>query len=190
MAVIMDGLRFRRLRGVTARAFLIGLAGLFVAGGLAATPVDFNLEVQPLLSRSCYPCHGPDEESRKAELRLDLAGEAWRERGGTWPIKPGFPGESEVLSRITTDDRADVMPPPKAGEPLATEEIELIRRWIEEGAEYAEHWAWTKPKRPLVPRVDGSNWPRNEIDHFVLARQKARGLSRPVKRMVTRWRGG
>ena len=127
-----------------------------------------------MLSSRCFPCHGPDEEARKAKLRLDLASEAQRERDGLWPIKPGLPDKSEVMARITAVDAVDVMPPAKAGERLSEAEIELIRRWIGEGAHYAEHWAWKRPERPEVPVVQRLSWPRNEIDYFVLARQEER----------------
>jgi hypothetical protein len=162
---------------VRAGAFL--LAGMPVLGGLAATAeptIDFNAQIRPLLSSRCYPCHGPDEEARKAKLRLDLVEESVRERDGIWPIKPGRPDESEVMARIQAEDRADLMPPPKAGERLSESEVDLIRRWILEGAEYSEHWAWKKPARPVVPAVQDSSWPINEIDRFILARQEAMGL--------------
>ena len=140
-------------------------------------PVDFNTEVRPLLSSRCFPCHGPDEESRKGKLRLDLSSEALRERAGIWPIKPGAPAESEVLVRITTPEAMDVMPPSKAGDRLTARRSKLLRRWIAEGAVYAEHWAWTKPERPAVPVVGASTWPRNALDRFVLARQTERNLA-------------
>ncbi len=142
----------------------------------AESPIDYNARIRPLLSSHCFPCHGSDEGARKAKLRLDLAAEATRERDGIWPIKPGAPGESEVVSRITATDPADVMPPRKAGVGLSREEIKLVRQWIAEGAPYAEHWAWKSPRRPVVPSVRGSAWPRNEIDHFILARLQERDL--------------
>ncbi|MCL4180472.1 MAG: DUF1553 domain-containing protein [Verrucomicrobia bacterium] len=158
--------------------------GALVVSGLAAVAegaIDFNTQIRPLLSSRCYSCHGPDEESRKAGLRIDLAGEARREREGVWPIKPGRPDESEVVVRIVTKEAADVMPPPKAGGRLAEAEVELIRRWVAEGAPYAEHWAWRKPERPVVPAVRQAAWPRNEIDNFILAGQEARGLAPSVQ---------
>ena len=174
----MDARLFWRwCRGIS-RTWLIGLGGV-VCGGIesGAAPVDFNTEVRPLLSSRCFPCHGPDEASRKGKLRLDLSSEARRERAGLWPIQPGAPEESEVWVRITTPEATDVMPPAKAGDRLSAEEIELLRRWIAEGAVYAEHWAWTKPERPAVPVVGESTWPRNALDHFVLARQTERNLA-------------
>lgn len=143
-----------------------------------ATPVaadgemlSYNRDIRPILSDRCFACHGPDANTREAELRLDTAEGAYAalDPEGKWhQIKPGAPETSEVFYRITTDDEDDMMPPPEAKLPRMTEEeVAKIERWIREGAKYEEHWAFTKIERPAVP---ASIWPdqaRNEIDHFI-----------------------
>jgi hypothetical protein len=132
--------------------------------------VDFNHQIRPLLSSQCFTCHGPDEGSRKARLRLDVRDDAIRDRGGIHAILPGDADNSEVLLRVLSTDPREVMPPPKHGRPLSPDESDLLRRWIDEGAVYAEHWAWARPQRPHSPAVSRPDWPRNAVDQFVLAR--------------------
>jgi hypothetical protein len=167
-----------------------------------AERVDFNYHIRPIISSKCYSCHGQDEASRKAKLRLDIREEALKERDGIRAIVPGNLEESELVLRILSHDRDEVMPPPKEGEPLTKEEIELVKRWVAQGAEYKEHWAWSKPERPPVPatpavpegidspestepnRASTSRainpvlraWARTPIDSFILERQLRAGL--------------
>jgi hypothetical protein len=108
--------------------------------------VDFNRDVRPVISEKCYHCHGPDDKARKAKLRLDLRAEAVKEREGKLPIKPGDADHSDVMDRITTKETDDIMPPPKEGHAMTQRDIEIIRKWINQGAPYAEHWAFAKPK--------------------------------------------
>ncbi len=152
------------------------VAGLAAEAARAGTPVDFNQQIRPLLSKRCFACHGPDEEHREGGLRLDRrsAAIAPAESGET-AVTPGQPEASELLARISTHD-ADLRMPPE-GEPLSAAEIEQIKTWISQGAEYAEHWAFVGPVRPKLPAVSNSEWPRNAIDHFVLARLDAEHLS-------------
>src|SRR3954465_2100541 len=96
--------------------------------------VDFNYAIRPILSGKCYACHGPDEAARKAKLRLDVRDDALKERDGTRAIVPGDAKESELVLRIKSHDKEEVMPPPKEGEPLTAREIELLTRWVQEGA--------------------------------------------------------
>lgn len=161
--------------GAWLAASLIGV-GVVLPAVAEPVPVDFNEHVRPILSRHCLACHGPDEGSRQAELRLDVREEAIRDRWGVQAIRPGDPDGSEILLRILSDDPRDVMPPPKHGQPLAPREVEVLRGWIEAGAPYAEHWAWTAPTRPALPAVLRSEWPINPVDHFVLARLEAEGI--------------
>jgi hypothetical protein len=136
--------------------------------------VVFGRDVRPILSQSCFPCHGPDEGARKAHLRLDIAEEATRARDGLTPIVPGDPEASEVWRRVSADDPEDVMPPPKAHRELTTAMKATLRTWIEQGAPYAEHWAFVAPVRPLVPAaLPGTN----PIDAFVRARLAKEGLA-------------
>ena len=119
--------------------------------GDVARRVDFNRQIRPILSETCYQCHGPDQNKRKAELRLDLREGLFRSADGTTIVVPGKPDESELLSRITSDDPELRMPPPKHGARLKPEQIELIKRWVAEGAEWKGHWAYLPPSRPRAP---------------------------------------
>lgn len=115
--------------------------------------VDFNRDVKPFYSERCYHCHGPDEKARKAKLRLDLRDDAVRARDGTFPVNPKHPDASEVMKRITATDPDEVMPPPKDGKPLTAREIEIMKKWIVQGAPYAEHWAFVKPVKAALPQI-------------------------------------
>ncbi len=141
-----------------------------------AEPPSFNADVRPLLAAKCFACHGPDEESREADLRLDLREQAV-ESGAITPQKPE---DSELVSRIESDDEFLQMPPPDSGKSLTAEERDILRRWIASGAKYEQHWAFVPPTRPDVPTIDDSEsrgWSRNAIDRFVLKRMRAKGLS-------------
>ena len=140
--------------------------------------VSFNDEIRPLLSNSCYRCHGPDEEDRKAKLRLDTREGATKDHEGFTAISPGKIEDSELIYRIVTDDEDEMMPPPGKGERFTKEQIELFKRWIEEGAEYEVHWSYAKPVRPEVPQVDETMMKvRNPVDSFILSRLSKEGLS-------------
>lgn len=132
--------------------------------------VDFSRDIRPILADNCYACHGPDAQERKAGLRLDVREGALADLGGYHAIVPGDPAKSEVIARITTADADDLMPPPKTGKQLTTAQVDLLKRWIAEGAEWQPHWSFIKPERPPLPEVKASRWPRNPIDHFILAR--------------------
>jgi mono/diheme cytochrome c family protein len=138
--------------------------------------VDFNRDIRPILANTCFLCHGPDPKNRKADLRLDVREVAVADLGGHAAIVPGKPEKSELLKRITSSDRDEVMPPPKTGKKLTKEQIGLLRKWIELGAPYAKHWSFVKPERAAPPPVRDSAWPRNEIDRFILARLEKEGL--------------
>ncbi|TWU16168.1 Planctomycete cytochrome C [Allorhodopirellula heiligendammensis] len=131
--------------------------------------VDFNREVRTVLSDKCFLCHGPDEETREAGLRLDDRDEAIDFAA----IVPGSPEESELIARITSDDPDLVMPPPSTGKSVSAAEAATLRRWIAQDAPYDAHWAFVVPRRPDLPQVKHTQWPRNEIDYFVLARLEA-----------------
>src|SRR6266498_3968191 len=146
------------------------LAVCSIGGALAASakkqpatePVDFSSQIRPLISSKCFSCHGPDESSRKAKLRLDLRDEAIKDHKGTRAIVPG--------------DADDIMPPPKTGRTLSAAEIDLFKRWIQQGAPYSPHWAFVKPERAALPPVKMKSWPRNAIDYFILAKLEKNGL--------------
>ena len=132
-------------------------------------PVDFNRQIRPILSDSCFRCHGPDEGSREARLRLDVRDAALQPaKSGAVAIVPGDPARSELLLRIT--DEHDAMPPAETGKKLTPAEVALLRQWIAEGAPYAPHWAFVPPVALMPPPPRVSGWARNEIDRFVLAK--------------------
>lgn len=142
----------------------------------AAEPVDFNRDVRPILSK-CFSCHGPDGSKRATRMRLDQRDAALRPlASGNAAIVPGAPEKSELFLRVTATDEAERMPPRETGIRLTPEQIAVLRRWIVEGAVYAEHWAFVKPARPALPPVHDRNWPRNGLDVFVLARMEQAGL--------------
>lgn len=141
--------------------------------GCAATSVaqvDFEREIRPILTDNCYACHGPDEKTREAGLRLDV------EEGAAGVLVRGKSSESELIARISSSDLDARMPPPDSKRALTPTQVELLKRWVDEGAGWAEHWAFRGPNRPPIPAVDALDWSRNEIDRFVLARLKREGL--------------
>lgn len=154
-------------------------------------PVDFRGQVRPLLSDRCFSCHGPDEETRRADLRLDTRDGAFEDLGGYAAVVPGHPETSAIIARITAEDPRDRMPPRSSVKGLSAAEVELLRRWIEEGAEWKDHWAYESLRRPEVPEVPQlSEAPQarglpelegspevSSIDRFILARLAAEGLA-------------
>jgi hypothetical protein len=154
-----------------------GVAACIVATVGHAASVDFNRDVKPILAENCFSCHGPDESSRQANLRLDLAATAMSEtESGAQAIVPKNPNASEVIARIETSDEASRMPPVDSHKLLTQEQKQILRTWIEQGADYAEHWSFVKPRRAAPPEVSDASWPRYELDRFVLARLDAEGL--------------
>jgi hypothetical protein len=160
--------------------WLVALSlGLGVAGpGRAAAPVDFSRDVRPILSKNCFACHGPDAGGRASKLRLDRRDSATaKNKKGNAAIVPGAPAKSELVRRITSSDDDFRMPPPESKNTLTPVQIATLTRWVAEGAAYAEHWAFVKPRRPALPAVKNRDWLRNEIDAFVLARLEKNGLT-------------
>jgi len=139
--------------------------------------VDFNRDVRPLLADYCYQCHGPDQAKRKGGLRLDQSeGARARLDSGHHAIVPGKPTDSRLLAVVTSTDAEEQMPPAKTGKRLNPAQVELLTRWIREGAEWKAHWAYITPEKPAAPEVRNPDWPRNAIDHFLLARIEKEGL--------------
>ena len=134
--------------------------------------VRFNRDVRPILAEKCFHCHGPDAHARQADLRLDLPQNALAPREGFRIITPGEPDASDLYNRITATADAVHMPPPDQDRQLTPAEIDVLKRWIEQGAEYQPHWALIPPVRPPVPRIGEDSLPRNAIDNFILARLK------------------
>ena len=139
-------------------------------------PVDFNRDIRPILSDTCFACHGPEEDGRQGNLRLDTKEGVFADRGGYRIIAPGNSAASRLYQRINAADKAARMPPPWSGRTLAPKQIELIRQWIDQGAKWQSHWAFDPPKHPAVPEVQDKAWLRNPIDNFTLSRLGAEGL--------------
>ncbi len=140
--------------------------------------IEFNRDVRTILSDNCFACHGPDENKRKAKLRFDIKDEAFKPaKSGDYAIVPGDLKKSQLIARITAKDEDDLMPPPKTGKKLTQAQIDLLKRWIAEGASWQTHWAYEAPKRPALPAVKEKKWPKNEIDYFVLAKLEREKLN-------------
>jgi mono/diheme cytochrome c family protein len=137
----------------------------------AASPVDFNRDIRPILSQNCFACHGPDAEHREAGLRLDQRDAALKPAdSGAAAIVPGHADASELLRRVASNDRDARMPPADSAAALQPRQISLLKQWIAEGANYAQHWSLEKPHTISRPDVKNRVWPKNPIDEFILAR--------------------
>ena len=139
--------------------------------------VLFAQQIRPILSSKCFNCHGPDEASREADLRLDTREGAFADLGDYQILVAGKPEASELYRRIATDDPDERMPPVDSEHELSAEEIALFKAWIEQGASWDRHWSFVTPTRPELPEVDGPKRTQTPIDHFILARIRKQGLS-------------
>lgn len=147
------------------------LAILLPQIALAEEQLDFARDIRPILSNHCFACHGPDEQHREAELRLDTREGALGARDAGAAFVAGKLDESEAWRRMTSDDPDQKMPPVEGGKPLAPHQIDLLRRWIEQGAVWSEHWSFVAPARPAVPTIENPpSHIANPIDAFILAR--------------------
>ncbi len=154
------------------------LLSVAVVPALAAAQVDFNRDVRPILSDTCFTCHGPDEAKVKSKLRLDVRDLTLKPaKSGAIAIVPGKPDESELIKRILTTDADDVMPPTKLHKNLTAAQKETLRTWIAQGAKYEGHWAFTAPIRAPVPAASGSTWARSPVDAFIAQRLTTERLS-------------
>ena len=151
-------------------AFSVSVVLLMASEGRPQT-INFNRDVRPVLARNCFPCHGPDDKKRQAELRLDRRTDAVKARA----INPNDFTTSELLKRIDSADPEVRMPPPAAGR-LSESQRALLRKWVLDGARYEKHWAFIRPTRPKLPAVRDQSWSRNPIDRFVLARLERESL--------------
>jgi hypothetical protein len=142
-------------------------------------PIDYTYDVKPILSDRCFACHGPDANHQKADLRLDVQEVAYKKEteSGLKAIKPGKPGSSELVHRILSQDPEVVMPTPESHLSLTAREKAILIRWVEEGAEYKPHWAFTKVSKPALPHVKNEKWVKNGIDHFILKKLEEKGIS-------------
>ncbi len=153
-------------------ALLFFFCSLSEPGWTAEKPVNFRKEIQPIFAAHCLKCHGPDVETQEGGLRLDDRASAISELdSGDHAIIPEKPNQSMLLERVMSDDTSEVMPPPESGKKLSEKEINALRRWIKEGANYSRHWAFVKPERvPLPTQVSKPEWIKNGIDNIVLNR--------------------
>ncbi len=147
----------------------------------AAIPdsISYNFDIRPILSDKCFKCHGPDANKRQVGLRLDIAEEAYKvlDENPSWhAIVPDKPELSQVFLRISSQDTALQMPPANSKLTLASREITLIKKWIEQGAKYERHWSFIAPEDRGLLHVENKEWPKNEIDYFILHQQEQHGL--------------
>ena len=150
---------------------------LVIASGdlVWADLLNFNRDIRPILSAKCFACHGPDSKERAAKFRVDTKEGAFADLGGYAAIVPGKPEESELVTRITSTDTDELMPPPEQKNPLTANETGLLKRWIAEGAPFSGHWAFEPVRRPKPPEVETPG--PNVIDRFIAAGLKREGLS-------------
>ena len=151
-----------------------------LAGGEA---VDFSRDVRPLLNEHCTACHGGVKQAGGVSF---VTSEAVLPPDG-WVVEPGDPDASVLIERVTSEDPDVVMPPPEEGRPLSDEEVDLLRRWIEQGAEWEKHWSFVPPERPDPPAVADGDWPRSGLDRFVLARLDEEGITPSREADADRW---
>lgn len=158
---------------------LVGLVcGSFLKPSVAVAkePVDFNRDIRPIFSEHCFQCHGPDQNTREAELRLDEKTDLYANRDGHRLVTPGDPAKSELISRINATDPSEQMPPADSGAKLTAKQKDLIKRWVVEGAKWKGHWSYVRPTRPEVPQLPGQK-NASPIDAFIRAQLAARKLA-------------
>ena len=180
------------MRKTHSLTFLLASVTLALAGGVTlysclshsdathVDVVDYNFHIRPIFSDKCFKCHGPDANERQADLRLDTKEglyQSLKDHPDQMVISPGEPKKSELYKRIMTQDSADIMPPPDANLNLTALEKKLISKWIDQGAEYKEHWSFTPPQKTALPQIKDSEWAQNDIDYFILQKLGVQRLS-------------
>ena len=155
---------------------IILLVGVALGENHRPQKVNFNRDILPILSDTCFVCHGPDAGQRQAGLRLDTRDGLFADRGGYALVVPGESSRSRLTQRISSKEKGTRMPPPWSNKNLTEKQIDLVRRWIQQGANWQSHWAFTAPRDPVLPRTENTVWRRNAIDSFVLAELERRGL--------------
>ncbi|MFP6659245.1 MAG: DUF1549 domain-containing protein, partial [Pirellulales bacterium] len=166
----------------TMRAYRVPPIGGFLFAvifhsAVMADEVQFSRDIRPILSDVCYQCHGPDKENREAKLRLDDRESVFAPREGKRLVVAGDPAKSELYRRIISQDDDERMPPADSRRKLTVEQVDLVRRWIEQGGQWQEHWSFVAPRRRPRPKVRADGWCRNELDYFVLARLEREQLA-------------
>ena len=159
---------------LTPLIYVLSTLGFVVTN--AGGQISFNRDVRPILSANCYSCHGPDEKSRKAKLRLDTREGALLDLGGYRALEPGKADESELILRIESDDPDEIMPPPDSAHELTEKDREILRKWVGDGGEYQLHWSFEKPIKASLPETKTMNWTRHPLDYFILEQLEAKGL--------------
>ncbi len=164
-------------------SLLIGVVGYFTTSkkqvdeNTVPDLVDYNFHVRPILSDKCFKCHGPDANKREAGLRLDTeegAFAALKEDPSKHVIVPGDPLSSALYQRLVTTDTSEVMPPPSAKLFITKTEIEILKKWIEQGGRYKKHWSFIPPKKSEIPEVDVET--SNPIDNFIISKLEEKGM--------------
>ncbi|MGB2712905.1 MAG: DUF1553 domain-containing protein [Vicinamibacterales bacterium] len=175
MPTVVSGFRAVTVATLSGALTVAGAVGLRARAQdkPAAAPISFNREILPILSNNCFACHGPDEKKRETKFHFDTKEGAFLKKG---VIEPGNAAESLLIEMITHPDPKERMPPADSGHALTQKQIDLLRRWIDEGAKWDTHWAYTAPVRPELPTVGQQQWVRNPIDRFILARLEREGL--------------
>jgi hypothetical protein len=160
-------------------SIFLAAASLLVAAdpGVAVPPINFQRQVRPILSNNCFLCHGPDKGTRMADVRLDIHEGAFATRKNGTIVVPGKPDESLLIKRVFSDNPAYRMPPTFAHKTLTPEQKDILKRWVEQGAQWKDHWAFIAPVRSPVPAVKDAKWVRNPIDGFILAKLEANNLT-------------
>lgn len=162
---------------ISIKLILVGLFHVFGISIVAADEkIDFGREIRPILSNACFQCHGPDSAAREADLRLDIKSGLEAAAGDSPLIVAHQPEKSPLFQRIISHDETEKMPPPDSGKVVKPEQIELIRKWIEQGGDYVDHWAFAPPVKGELPPVSDTAWMNNPIDRFVLSRLEREGL--------------
>jgi hypothetical protein len=160
----------------------VGMKSFFLLLALLALPcmgrelLDYGRDVRPILSDRCFACHGQDSSKREGGLRLDQRDAAMAGGDSGKAIKPGDPDASEIIIRILSEERDEMMPPPKAKKPLTPEQKEILIRWVKEGAVYTNHWSFEPIKSHQPPQVAAKGWPRTAVDQFVLAQLETKKI--------------
>ncbi|MCH2210208.1 MAG: PSD1 and planctomycete cytochrome C domain-containing protein [Fuerstiella sp.] len=160
------------------RCFLLSLICVLTTSLVRAdeVKVHFDRDIRPILSDNCYTCHGPDEQARESELRLDIRDEAMVEIDGHFALVPGKPEESELVRRILSDDQDEIMPPATHRKKLTHQQKQLLVTWVRQGAVWSDQWAWSSPQRSIPPVVKSGDHVHNWIDQFIQARLENEGI--------------
>ena len=166
-------IRYRGARCLAYLAILLFVCPTNVVSGQDQEQVDFGRDVLPILSDHCFTCHGPDAATREGGFRLDIKDSAFGEAdSGDHPIVAGDTTLSQIVLRLRSDDEYEVMPPPESKKRPTADQITTLEKWIKQGAEWKDHWAFVPPDRPELPKIQKTGWPQNAIDHFVLAKME------------------